>query len=269
MNYVLFLKQRLVLFLTLMTVAILVLGLAAECDKGDDGSDYHPTPGNNAWLFEQAAAVRTGTPKVGTLAVTDARPPALDLEGDSITDGGVLQCICDRLAAQASEILRIDPSRVIDNGIGGQLLTGAAPNLATRWAAHLAALQPGDTVVLDIGMNDLFSYPGDQVFLGTYHDLVVQALNLGLHVLVTTITPIASSHWNVELLRQHINGWILSVFADRVLDYSSALHDRVNGTSWADTSMIMPDGIHPSEGGTRRMAQTMVTGLRAAGLMQS
>lgn len=227
----------------LVAVLVLLLGLMAKCDEPRDKGDHNP----HLWVMAPAAAH------------TDAQP-VIDLEGDSITDGGVLPCVCDRLAAQLSEILRVDPARVVDSGVGGSMLDALVQRVTAKLSA--GTVPAGSVFVINIGMNSLFTYPGDAIFLGMYHDLVVMLLNAGMRVLVATITPVSSTHWNVELLRQRINGWLTSVFADRVLDYSTALHDRQSGTSWADGTMIMPDGIHPDEGGTRRMAQTAATTLR-------
>jgi len=46
-NYVLFVKKRIVVFLALFTAAVLILGWVADCER--DPGPYNPSPGDTIW----------------------------------------------------------------------------------------------------------------------------------------------------------------------------------------------------------------------------
>jgi lysophospholipase L1-like esterase len=186
------------------------------------------------------------------------------LAGDSTVAGGVL-APGDRLDVRLGCRLA-GPNAghagfptVLNKGVGGQFLCGAG-GLAATWPTLIAPLHPGDVVSVLIGMNDLYTYAGDSVWTTAYVDIVTQAQATGLTVYVGQITPVGSQHWNVELLRQHLNQWLLDHFGSTmVLRYPDVLHNAASGQSWLDPHYDSGDGTHPNAWGTLYMAD-MIAG---------
>lgn len=189
------------------------------------------------------------------------------LAGDSITAGGVLAA-SDRLDVRLGYRLagpnagKPGSPTVVNKGLGGQALLGGAlvPNLADTFPGLIALLEPGDTVVIGIGMNDLYTYAGDGPWTTAYVGMVAAAQALQLTVLLGQITPVGSQHWNVELLRQKLNQWLLDHFGSgMVLRYPDVLHNAASGQTWLDPHFDSGDGVHPNGWGTLYMADMLAT----------
>jgi lysophospholipase L1-like esterase len=207
------------------------------------------------------------TPAAAHPTQTDPPPTqTIILAGDSITAGWLLQP-ADRLDTRLSYRLcgRVCTTMTITNkGIGGQRLVGATPgtNLVDTLPPVIATMRPGDILAIDIGMNDLFAYPGDFAWTTAYVSLTDQALARGVHIIPCQITPVTSDHWNIELLRQRLNQWL----TDRYGTWTVRYPDRLNtGGTWLNPQMAEPDGIHPNEYGTMRMADMLTDHLITQG----
>jgi lysophospholipase L1-like esterase len=208
---------------------------------------------------------RTDAPAPYQPADPPALPPmtqTVGFFGDSITAGGILDPR-HRLDVQFGQIADVMPSRILNKGVGGQLLLGVG-GLAENFDTYSAPLVDGDVAVITIGMNDLFSYGGDQAWTSTHNALVFKARQRGLHVLLGHITNIGSSHWAYETQRQELNQWLDDVYGACVVRFANGLNDQRTGQTWIDQRFSWYDGIHPNEGGTRIMAQMVSDTLHAA-----
>lgn len=190
--------------------------------------------------------------RVITLPAAVPSTRTIVLAGDSITAGGLVdptQRLDVRLGQRLAGLYANTPGfvQVINRGVGGQaLLNGTTvPNLVDTWAADLALLHSGDTIYVQIGTNDLFSYAGDAAWTTAFVSIVNQAWALGIHVIIGQITPISSDHWAVELLRQRLNQWLTDHFGDGMISRScDVLHNQTTGQTWGDPFIQWSDGIH-------------------------
>lgn len=214
----------------------------------------------------------------GSARATSPVTQRLVFLGDSITAGSLVAAP-DRLPAELAyrfcgPCAGAGPSFEND-GIGGQQLVGGSNPLAATAVPIIATLHAGDIVIVDIGMNDLFSYPGDVAWTSAYVSLVAAIVATGAHALVGQITPVASAQWPRELLRQQLNQWLTDHFgADIVARYPDVLHCQLAGQScsgqtWMDPMYGWPDGIHVDAGGYAVMADLLVTRLTTLGWLEA
>lgn len=195
-------------------------------------------------------------------------PQTIMYVGDSITAGGLV-APADRIDQRLRQALYgiVPPTATIVNaGVGGQALLGGTtvPNLADTFPGLIAPLQAGDIVIVQIGTNDLFTYAGDTAWTTAYVNMVQAAWDKGLHVLICQITPISSTHWPQELLRQHLNQWLSDHFGNTFLArYPDVLHNQSTGQTWIDPLYGLPDGIHVNPYAYYRMADMDVAQLVA------
>lgn len=196
-------------------------------------------------------------------------PQTIMYVGDSITAGGLV-APADRINVRLQHALygiATPTATIVNDGVGGQALldgVSAVPSLSSTFPGLIATLHVGDTVIVQIGTNDLFAYGGDAAWTTAYVNLVSQAQTAGLHVLICQITPISSDHWNVELLRQSLNQWLADRFGNTFLArYPDVLHNQTTGQTWMDPSYMLPDGIHPNGNAYYRMADMDVAQLVA------
>lgn len=209
-------------------------------------------------------------------AHTDTPTQKIKLLGDSITAGWLLAPE-DRLQAELSQLLNIDPARITNNAVGGQALIGGptGTSLSETWDAQIATLSPGDVVYVQIGTNDLFTYAGDYAWTSTYSGMITRAQALGLHVVIGLITPVGSDKWNVELLRQRLDQWLRDVYnaSGLTVDYPALLNNKSTGQTWMEPRFGWSvngtlDGIHVDEGGERVMARALAAHIQASGWFQ-
>jgi lysophospholipase L1-like esterase len=195
------------------------------------------------------------------------------LLGDSITAGGLVAAP-DRLSAELAYRLcgrcnTLGDPVVENDGIGGQQLLGGPNPLVATAPPIIATLHSGDIAVVAIGMNDLFSYPGDGPWTSAYVSLVASIEATGAHPLVGQITPVAPAQWPHELLRQHLNQWESDHWgADVVVAYPDVLHctrGSCAGQTWIDPRYGWDDGIHINEGGYAVMADLLAGKLHGLG----
>lgn len=207
-------------------------------------------------------------PLPAAAAPRDTALPRIVLLGDSITAGGLVAAP-DRLSAELDYRLCGTCAVVENDGIGGQQLIGGPNPLVSTAPPIIATLHPGDIAIIAIGMNDLFSYPGDQAWTGAYVGLVTAVQATGAHALVGQITPVASAQWPHELLRQQLDQWELDHWGPGiVVQYPQVLHctrGSCAGTTWMDPRYGWDDGIHVNEGGYAVMADLLAGQLRADG----
>lgn len=218
------------------------------------------------------------------LTLTAARAAAASTQrivflGDSITAGGLV-AVPDRLPNELAYRLCGQcpggPS-VENDGIGGQQLVGGTnpPPLTQTAPPIIATLHPGDIAIVDIGMNDLFSYPGDGPWTAAYVALIASIEATGAHALVGQITPIAPAQWPHELLRQQLNQWEVDHWgAAVVVRYPDVLHCQLagqtcTGQTWIDPMYGWPDGIHVDAGGYAVMADLLAARLTASGWLEA
>lgn len=145
---------------------------------------------------------------------------------------------------------------IVNRGVSGTRLLGGVNPLHDTFPALIAPLHAGDMVEILIGANDLPNYEGDAAWTGAYNDIVHEALAAGLIVWAAQITPLGSSRWSWELLRQRLNGWLLSYYGPpMVITYPDVLHAA--GSGWLDPAYDCGDGLHPNAFGYLRMADLL------------
>jgi lysophospholipase L1-like esterase len=189
------------------------------------------------------------------------------LVGDSITAGGLVVAP-DRLDAQLR--YRLPGISVTNRGVGGQCLTGCAPgsDLVDTAPAIIAAMSTGDVLVIDIGMNNLWTYPGDTQWTAAYQSITDAADARGVHWLAGDITPLGSVNSVREPLRETLNTYLHSHYGTNTIHYSDVLsctEAPCAGQVWADPRVGWPDGVHVSDGGYDLMANQLVDKLHSLG----
>lgn len=137
---------------------------------------------------------------------------------------------------------------------GGQLLDGgtAVISLTAQWPSILAATPKPTLIIIGIGMNDLWANESDASFTSAYTSIVSSARAAGIAVLVCEIPPIGSTHWPVELLRQHWNQWLDDWYGASVVVPLGQLL-RSASASWLDSAYDYGDGVHENAYGVLRM----------------
>jgi lysophospholipase L1-like esterase len=219
-------------------------------------------------LLGVSGAGRTPRP-AGTATVHAGHTQQIVLVGDSITAGGLVVA-ADRLDAQLR--YRLQPGTpVVNQGVGGQCLVGCVPggDLVDTAPGIIAGMSTGDVLVIDIGMNNLFTYPGDAAWTSAYTSITDAATARGVHFLVGDITPLGSNQAGREPLRHTLNTWLHDHYgAAATVHYSDVLsctEAPCAGQPYADPRVGWPDGVHISDGGYDLMANMLVSQLHALG----
>jgi lysophospholipase L1-like esterase len=150
----------------------------------------------------------------------------------------------------------------IRGGHGGCLAVACnkVPSVATIWPSVLATLPRPSTVIVEIGVNDLFMSLSDEQFKQAYRSLVDQGTKAGVWVLLGTIPPTTSSwKWHKMHLRQQeaVNKWLRQTYPDRVIDFDQAL--KCDGQA-CPAYYNGGDGLHPNALGHRAMALKVKAG---------
>ncbi|MYT34337.1 MULTISPECIES: GDSL-type esterase/lipase family protein [unclassified Streptomyces] len=221
-----------------------------------------------SWYYLAAVELADGGP---------VKPDTVVLFGDSIIDGFGSAIDADRRYSDAlAERLAAEgrPLRVLNLGIGGNLLLNDAPYFGERAGARFGRdvlAQPGvRSVVVLVGLNDIgFSEvdlptykpnPDNSVeqLIAGYEELIAQAHAAGVRVVGGTITPFKGSEYHTpaaEAKRRAVNDWIRTGGAfDAVADFAAALADP------AAPDALLPaydcgDFKHPGDEGYRAMAR--------------
>lgn len=266
-NYALFFKQRLVLFLALFTLAVLTLGLMADCDKGDSGpGSYNPKPGDNVWRLAPAAAVAV-RPAPSAFTGKTALPTygrVVAISGDSIVAEGNL-AVPDRLITKLTG-LEGGAATVVDRTRGGQrLVDGTDPiNLIDDWPGLLATHPSPTVVMVEVGTDDLYGSP-DADWEAAYTQLDAQAQARGVLLVPMLLTPLndaANNHYLREPQRNRFNAWLKSHFGvTRVVDTPAVLA-LANGQ--LNPAYDFGDGMHLNAAGVAVLADAMAAHLRSS-----
>jgi lysophospholipase L1-like esterase len=256
MSYVLYAKQRIVIFLALFTVTILMLGLAAECDRGSGGDGYDPNSGDHMWRRAAVATVAAGTAPLRGTPGPIARhhsPPhnaVIAVSGDSIVAEGNLPVV-DRLVTKLGALEQAGGNTVVDRTRGGQrLIDGTDPiNLVDDWPGLLISQPAPKIVVTEVGMDDLYGSP-DDAWEAAYAQLDSQAMAAGVLLVPCLITPLndaVGGHDLREPQRGRLNAWLLSYFgAARVVNTQTAL---AGANGQLDPAYDLGDGMHLNAAG--------------------
>jgi lysophospholipase L1-like esterase len=154
------------------------------------------------------------------------------------------------------------PSKVINEGIGGERTTDGLARMDSVLAAH-----PARYLMLMEGTNDI-------IFLEVSMDTVAfnletmarKCLNYGAFPLLATIIPRNDWRWSLQIYRNRIfdlNTKIRSL-TDKIkiplVDQFNAFYNYpANQGGW--TSLLLPDGVHPNEKGFYFMAETWLSAI--------
>lgn len=155
-------------------------------------------------------------------------------------------------------------NRVLRSGIGGSCLVvtcGATPALTELWeSVVLSAVPRPTTVIVEIGVNDLFEGITLDQYAVAYTYLMTSGSAAGIRVLLMTIPPTTIEWpWHTEHnpLRQSVNGWLRSHFGmPHLIDIDAGL--RVGTSGDADPCFYYingaGDGLHPNTLGALSIA---------------
>ncbi|HEO72334.1 MAG TPA: FAD-dependent oxidoreductase, partial [Candidatus Hydrogenedentes bacterium] len=209
------------------------------------------------------AYMRTGA-RIGRAAALEAgaKPkPGIVCFGDSITAGGYPEGIASRLGRY----------ELINAGVGGN----TAPQGLARIDDDVMAHQP-EAVVVMFGTNDsvmtgpdAFRTPVD-AYEETLRAMVERCMAAGARVVLCTMPPIVPEPYFARHAREHYDaeGGPDAVFARyrdaarRVARETGAVLADINGLLENDAEVLLPDGVHPSPEGERRIAQHLASILR-------
>lgn len=146
--------------------------------------------------------------------------------------------------------------RVIVKGAGGGCLVvacGSNPAVKDAWASQVLNATPKPTtVIVEIGVNDLFMGVTDQQYTDAYKHLMYSGIDAGVRVILATIPPTTTAwpwHNAHNPQRQGINGWLRGYFGSgNLLDIDSGL--RIGFSGDADPCYYyingQGDGLHPN-----------------------
>lgn len=226
-----------------VTVAV-TIGICAVVMNHDSNTLFTPLSSNTAKV----------TPVSSTSVIYFA--------GDSITAGagsweplrdGFVARWTDRVCGQDATCR----DRIFTFGnSGGCLLVvcNGKPALKDSFASEILAATPKPTtVVVEIGVNDLFNSSDANEFADAYKTIMYSGIDAGVRVILATIPPTMTSwpwHNAHNAVRQGVNSWLRSYFgADNLWDIDSGL--RIGFTGDADptyytTGCSSCDGLHPS-----------------------
>lgn len=195
--------------------------------------------------------------------------------GDSITVGGgswdpVNHSFPARWRNLACGQVQSCRDRVSVVGASGGCLVvscNGQPALMDEWIALVINVVPRPTtVVVEIGVNDLFAGITDQQYGNAYRYLMDQSIAAGIRLLIATIPPSTTLWaWHVahNVQRMGINGWLRSYYgADNLFDIDAGL--RIGSSGDADPNYYylqgVGDGLHPSSFGHVCMADWLSPG---------
>lgn len=141
---------------------------------------------------------------------------------------------------------------------GGCLVVscGNQPSLKDEWLTKAINITPKPTtIIVEIGVNDLFMGVTDQQYGEAYKYLMDQAIAANIRLIIATIPPTTTSwpwHAAHNPQRQGINNWLRSYYgAANLLDIDAGL--RIGFTGDADPNYYylqgVGDGLHPSSWG--------------------
>jgi len=131
------------------------------------------------------------------------------------------------------------------------------PSLKDEWLTKAINItpKPGTTIIVEIGVNDLFMGITDQQYGDAYRYLMDQAIVANIRLIIATIPPTTTSwpwHNAHNPQRMGINNWLRSYYGlSNLFDIDSGL--RVGFTGNADPNYYYlddnGDGLHPSSWG--------------------
>ncbi len=218
------------------------------------------------WLFLCGVDVLAASDTLGIVAL-----------GDSITDGNIstIDAFCRwpdqlarRLVARAGRA-----AGVMNNGLGGnRILHDMRGDSGLRRFDRDVLAQPGVThVIVMLGTNDLrnrWAKPEEEVtaeqMIAGLQQMALRARTAGIKIIGATLTPFGNetymaNAWNPTRERHRIavNAWIReSGPFDAVADFDAALRDPAIPTQMRAADDC-GDGLHPSDGGYRKMGDAI------------
>jgi lysophospholipase L1-like esterase len=187
-------------------------------------------------------------------ALTDVSAPRVIVPSEHAYPGRLRQLLADRYIAQ---IFPPSDHTYMNQGRGGETTTGGL----ARLPGVLSSLQPEVLLLLE-GANDIATgaHAGVEQAEDGLRGMVRSARSHGVRwVLLATLTPQRSGgpkSGGAELVVP-LNNEIKIIAVDE-----GALLVDVHAAFGGDLSLISPDGLHPTEAGFQRMAETFYTVIR-------
>ncbi len=151
---------------------------------------------------------------------------------------------------------------IVNAGIGGE---AASEMGRLRLRGAILSAQP-EVLLLMEGSNDLFNYGAEGVTLGiaALEEMVVQARNMGVRVMLATIPPQRAG----GLRRRDFVASLIPGFNDRVRAVagrqSATVVDVFGAMQPQLEQLIGPDDLHPNSQGTSVMAERYFEVIRAS-----
>lgn len=193
--------------------------------------------------------------------------PVIVAFGDSITRGDVTtidrdQRYPDHLQRRLA-VAGIRDAAVLNAGIGanGLLRPGIGPSMTERFARDVLIVSEATHVVILAGSNDIASpdRPAAGEIVGGLTRLARRARERGILPVLGTIPPFGASIYPAfrtagnEEVRRAVNLALTEQDGWAVVDFAAALAAPDNPTR-LDPALDSGDGVHPSDVGTRAMA---------------
>jgi len=228
----------------------------------------------HVWRVAKYLAIGLAVAVVTSTTASAALPadgPVVYVVGDSITLG---TGVTDPTRSYANVVLdRVygrdhSAGRIVAHGGQCLVFVGCAypTPLVKSWAPEVLNATPTPTtIVLLIGVNDL-QHATVSDMETAYMSLVQQASDLGIRVIVGTITPRDAniwwpSYWDWGPQEDQINTWIRATFGSNVADFNTALKNPAVDNWGARTGTMSTDGLHPSVYGAADMAYAVPIGI--------
>lgn len=259
---------------------VLYLSLPGDHSASADGSMFVPAPEGYTANFLVIEALEVLAQNSVSTVVT---------VGDSITDGS--DSTTSFLSGQGSPLVATDqrypnhlqrriisagmPFTVANAGIGGNelLRDGWLPqfgkSLLTRFDADVLQTQGVSHVLVMIGTNDFGNpkpgqAPTSEALIAGYKQLISQAKNAGLKIIlgtippadgtVTELVPVLHGTAAAKRARDEANAWIRAqTLSDGVVDFDKCLEDK-NRKGFLADEYNSGDNLHPNPAGYEAMA---------------
>lgn len=141
--------------------------------------------------------------------------------------------------------------QVTSSAAGGRCLVARGcgqPPIVDTWATEVLAANPRPTtVIVQVGVNDMFYQLSDGQIADGFKAIKSSGSAAGIRVLLSTVIPMTSGYASrpvVEQQRQNINHWLRDYYGTDVIDWDAVL--KAPWGPYLDAPYDSGDGLHPN-----------------------